>query len=409
MRHAGRRHLVLALASVGALVLVACTPKVTPGPAASTPTTTTTTTSGTPAPPASASGCAGAATATQARPVEYVAVVDTPGPGAPDVVTFRVTSLAEKNAKLADLSREGSVVAVSPEQPVSSLVTPSDDPSYLQQWGLANAGFPAAWANGEDGTGETIAVIDTGVDATHEDLAGKVLQGFDFTVVDQTVSNYGRIDFNGHGTHVAGIAAATDNTLGGVGGAPGASILPVRVLSASGSGWTSDVVSGIYWAADHGANVISMSLGGSSCGSAEHAAVAYAKAHGVVVVAAAGNNGTNVPIYPAGFDDSVIAVGATTQANAKASFSNWGTPYVDIGAPGSEILSTYHGGYANLSGTSMATPFVAAAAALVLEQCPGLTPSQVQTRLMSSASPVISGLGASLVQAGAATNPALGC
>jgi serine protease len=178
------------------------------------------------------------------------------------------------------------------------------------------------------------------------------------------------------------------------------------------------VVDGIIWAADPlkgGADVISLSLGGSYCSPSEQEAVEYAEREGVIVVAAAGNDNGNVPIYPAGFEGEVIAVGSTTSTNAKSSFSNWGRPFVDVGAPGSSILSTYKPGpntYGTLSGTSMATPHVSAVVALVLQHCPAIVngpvngasvADKVLTLLQSTASPIIPGLGASLVQAGAAT------
>jgi subtilisin family serine protease len=346
-----------------------------------------------------------------------VAVVDEPGAGAPEVETFTATSEADRKAQVDALAQQGTVVAVEPDEPVYALVAPNDDPNFTHpgSYGLTNSGFTTAWTNGYDGSGVTIAIVDTGVLATHEDLAERVdtVNGRDFVI--EPPGGNGTNDQHGHGTHVAGIAAATDNTVGGLGGAPGATILPVRVLNANGSGFTSDVVAGIYWAADHGADVISMSLGGSHCSASEQAAVSYAESLGAVVVAAAGNSNSNVPIYPAGFEGEVIAVGSTTSANTKSGFSNWGTPFVDIAAPGSSILSTYKPGpstYASLSGTSMATPYVAAAVALVLERCPAITNGSVNgasvadkvlTMLQSTASPSIAGMGASLVQAGTAT------
>ena len=212
----------------------------------------------------------------------------------------------------------------------------------------AGAAFPAAWTAGYDGgvgvgvpSGVTIAIVDTGVLATHQDLGlAKVLPGADF--VDGSTD--GRSDPNGHGTHVAGIAAAADNTLGGLGGAPVAKILPVRVLNANGSGLNSAVANGIVWAVDNGAHVINLSLGGCNASSAMLNAVAYATNNNRVVVAAAGNDGTHSTIYPAAYDDQgAIAVASTDQSGNKSSFSNWGTS-VDVAAPGTNILSTLNSG-----------------------------------------------------------------
>jgi thermitase len=349
--------------------------------------------------------------------VEYVAVVDEPGAGAPEVETFTATSESDKDNKVEELSKHGEVVAVDENEPVSAQIDGTDDPRFAsgEQYGPFSAGFAGVWTSDNVllGSGITIAVIDTGVNAAHEDLAGQVLQGADFvtgTVDDDYAgdSSYANVDFHGHGTHVAGIAAAADNTVGGLGGAPGASILPVRILDEGGSGSTDNLVSGIMWAADHGADVINMSLGGPSCASTEQAAVEYAESQGVVIVAAAGNSNSSTPIYPAGFGESVMAVGATTQSNKKASFSNWGAPYVDIGAPGNAILSTTSdGAYGLKSGTSMSTPFAAAAVALVLQQCPGISNGdpngssrhdKVQNLLKSTATPMIDPLGARLLR-----------
>lgn len=366
-------------------------------------------------PPSSVAGCGSTAEPTPADPVEYVAVVDEPGAGAPAVETFTATSEADLQAQIDELETEGTVVAVEPDQPVSALV--DADPRSGEQWGLTNAGFETAWANGLDGTGVRVAILDTGVQATHEDLVGKVVQGIDYWAGSDLApagdSDFARVDAYGHGTHVAGIVAAADNGLGGLGGAPGATVVPVRVLGPSGSGSGSDVTAGIYWAADPAlgdADVISLSLGGASCSTSQQAAVEWAEQQGVVVLAAAGNDNVNIPIYPAGYEGEVIAVGSTTSTNTKSPFSNWGTPFVDIGAPGSSILSTSKsGGYVLMSGTSMATPSAAAAVAVLLQHCPAITngpaagssvTDKVMTTLQSTASPVIPGLGASLVQAG---------
>ena len=196
-------------------------------------------------------------------------------------------------------------------------------------------------------------------------------------------------DDHGHGTHVSGIAAAGDNSgpnSYGLGGAPGAKLLPVKVLNDSGSGSSQDVALGIQWAADNGATVINLSLGGGSCG-AMQTAIDYARSKEVVVVAAAGNSNSNKLSAPGG-NAGVITVGATTSSDQKASFSNYGT-YVDIGAPGSAIFSTFPSpavgtrpdAFGSLSGTSMSSPFVAAAVALIKQKCPSLSPDAVQQKI----------------------------
>ncbi len=412
----GRTLLIAAVATLG---LAACVPPTPPAPPPPTPP-----------PPSSVPGCGSTAEPPPAAPLDYVVVVDGPGATPPTVETFTATSESDKDAKVDALEADGTILAVAPDSVVSALAVTAD-PRSASQWGLTSSGFGAAWAAGLDGTGIRIAILDTGVHAGHEDLAAGVVQGIDTYLAageasPAGTSNYGLIDANGHGTHVAGIAAAADNGVGGLGGAPGATIVPVRVLGPNGSGMSSDVTEGIMWAADPAkgnADVINLSLGGSVCSSAEQAAVDYAESQGVVVVAAAGNGNSNVPIYPGGFDGEVIAVGATTSTNTKAAYSNWGTPFVDIAAPGDGIVSTYkdsagqpaNAAYSTLKGTSMSTPFVSAAVALVLQHCPAIvnTPvngssraDKVLTLLKASASPLIPGMGASLLQAGTAASAA---
>ncbi len=203
-----------------------------------------------------------------------------------------------------------------------------------------------------------------------------------------TGSGDGSNDENGHGSHVAGIIAAQVNGRGIVGAAPGVKILPVRVLDGSGSGYSSDVAAGIIWATDNGAKVINLSLGGNIPSQATQEAIQYAHANGALVLAAAGNAGQNgnAPLYPAAFPEPV-AVGAINSAKQRAAFSNWG-PYVDVVAPGDAIVSLWSSGnasYAWASGTSMATPYAAAAAALTFAVNPSATPAQVRKRLERTA------------------------
>ncbi len=250
---------------------------------------------------------------------------------------------------------------------VQTTWTPND-PLFGQQWQYPKIAAPAAWGVTQGSSGVAIAILDTGIDQSHEDLAAKIQKNVNFTT-SRTVD-----DRYGHGTHVAGSAAASTNNGKGVAGTcPNCGLYNVKVLADNGSGAWSWVASGIVWAADNGARVINMSLGGSSGSSTVEDAVNYAWGKGVVLVAAAGNSGTGSPFYPA-FYQNVIAVAATDQNDSKASFSNYGT-WVDIAAPGVSILSTapdhpnkiWGKGvkYGTLSGTSMASPHVAGAAGLV--------------------------------------------
>lgn len=234
-----------------------------------------------------------------------------------------------------------------------------NDPSYAQQYGLAKMNCPAAWDLSTGDPGVVIAIVDTGVQLNHPDLAAKIVPGYDFVNGDTSAD-----DDEGHGTHCAGIAAAvTNNGVGIAGVGYQCKIMPVKVLDSQGSGTYANVASGITWAADNGAKVISLSLGGPSASATLQAAVDYAWNRGVVVVAAAGNSNTSAPSYP-GYYTNAIAVGSTDQSDQRSPFSNFGS-WVDVAAPGSQIYSTYvGGGYQTLSGTSMACPAVAGLAGL---------------------------------------------
>ena len=211
----------------------------------------------------------------------------------------------------------------------------TNDALRPQQWAFGAVDFEAAWKV-SNGAGVTVAVVDTGVLATHDDLAGSVLNGIDLAddAAAKDPAGTGKVDPAGHGTHVAGIIAAhANNGVGIAGAAPGAQIMPVRVLDASGSGNSSDVAEGIIWAADHGAKVINLSLGGGPS-SGMQIAMQYAWSKQVLTFAAAGNSyqDGNQPSYPAAYPEA-IAVAAIDQSRQHADFSNTGS-YVDLAAPG---------------------------------------------------------------------------
>ncbi|GID27371.1 S8 family serine peptidase [Paractinoplanes brasiliensis] len=278
-------------------------------------------------------------------------------------------------------------VGVEVDAVVTATGVPSGSDTYRpQQWDFTKIRVADAWPQ-STGAGVVVAVIDSGVDAAHPDLAGNVLSGYDAIANQAGVST----DPNGHGTHVAGtIAAVTGNGAGVSAIAPDTKILPIKVLGASGSGYMSDTAEGIIWAADNGAGVINMSLGGSSKLSAVSNAIMYARSKGVVVVASSGNDRAqgSPTNYPAA-DEGVIGVAATDSADRIATYSTAGS-YVDVAAPGTAILSTYPTAlaanpYQILSGTSMAAPHVAAVAALIKAYRPALSPDQVQAALQSSA------------------------
>ena len=254
-----------------------------------------------------------------------------------------------------------------------------NDPLVGQQWQYNNTGQTGgtpdadidaseAWGLTTGSPGVNVAILDTGIDRSHEDLAAKITKVMNFTTSRRPDDKFG------HGTHVAGSAAAiSNNGLGVAGTCQGCSLYNVKVLSDTGSGQWDWVASGITWAADNGAHVISMSLGGTTGSATVEAAINYAWSLGAIIVAAAGNAGTSAPHYPA-FYGNVIAVASTNHNDLKSSFSSWGS-WVDVAAPGEAILSTapdhrntiWGTGvkYGTISGTSMATPHVAGIAGLV--------------------------------------------
>ena len=310
-----------------------------------------------------------------------------------------------------------------PNYIAKALWTPND-PYYSYQWHLDNDEFGGieaeeAW-DISSGEGVVIAIIDTGVAyenyctglrrllTCHEqapDLANtRFVAGYDFVNND---SHPNDDTSPGHGTHVAGtIAQSTNNATGVAGVAFNASIMPIKVLGSDGSGTYSDVSEGIRWAADNGAKVINLSLGGSASSETLRSAVEYAYNKGVTVIAAAGNDGSSTPNYPAAYDDYVISVGATQYDETLAPYSNYGSS-VDVVAPGGntsidqngdgyvdgvlqqtfELSSrgAYSWGYYFLQGTSMATPHVSGVAALVISSGNATTPDEVRSALQETA------------------------
>jgi serine protease len=292
---------------------------------------------------------------------------------------------------------------------------PVNDPLFPQQWGLQQIKAPAAWARGDKGAGAVIGVVDTGADLNHPDLQGKLVAGTD--LVPGGGDCPGAQDENGHGTHVSGIAAAaTNNGIGVAGTAPDAKVMPVRVLDASGSGDDATVISGIKYAADHGAKVINLSLGGSpivgelpQANAEMAAAVKYAFTKGSLVVAAAGNESLPLCSYPAAAQYAVC-VGATDSRGAPSFYSNFPNspePNVGVRAPGGvgsvlcedseDIWSTIwpgdssdcqgngaQTGYDTLAGTSMASPFVSGLSAILSAK--GLSNAQIMECLKDTSS-----------------------
>ncbi len=266
----------------------------------------------------------------------------------PNVVS--ITPDVEAWAVAPNASKTPPGLAKKPQPP-----SPDPEPTQTLPWGIDRIDADLVSIMG---TGINVAIIDTGIDLDHPDL--NPISGYDFVNRDSIAD-----DDNGHGTHVAGIVAALDNNYGVVGVAPKASIYAIKVLNRRGSGYISSIIAGIDWCIDNNIDIINMSLGsysnvpefGAICDKAKNT-------YGILIVAAAGNDATSTPFYPASYK-SVISVGATTINDQLAYFSNLG---FEIAAPGYDIYSTYKGGiYKTLSGTSMASPHVAGTLALMLQ------------------------------------------
>jgi len=303
-------------------------------------------------------------------------------------------------AEMAEvLNRNPHVEYAEPNYIYYACMTPND-PIFSYQWHMhdisqGGINVQPAW-DMTTGTGAVVAIVDTGISRAGEDLTStSFVSGYDFVNGDTDPT-----DDNGHGTHCAGtVAQSTNNGVGVCGVAFGASLMPVKVLDRRGSGWATDIADGIIWATDHGANVISMSLGSSSASTTIENAVAYAYNHGVTCVAASGNEGGDVS-YPAAFDAYVIAVGATRYDTQVTDYSNHGSS-LDVVAPGGDSNVDQNGdgyydgvlqetfqrkswGYYFFTGTSMACPHVAGVAALLYSY--GVTsPDDIRTALQNTA------------------------
>lgn len=321
-----------------------------------------------------------------------------------------VTVPADREAQLIEaLSRNPAVEYAEPDETVTATTA---DEYFPRQYALQNTGQSfnntagtlsvaggtadadvdavEAWGVTK-GTGIKVAVLDSGVASDNADITPKVVARANFTNGTTGEDNYG------HGTHVAGIVAATaDNTVGVAGVCPGCTILDGKVLNDSGVGSSSSLANGINWAVNNGAKVINMSLGVRASRTLE-TAVNNAWSKGVVLVAAAGNGSNQTKIYPGAYPN-VIAVAATDNSDAKASFSTYGASWVDVAAPGVNVYSTFPNhpfvlgtqnnrsfGYDVGNGTSMSSPIVAAAAALAWSSHAGATNTSVRANIESTA------------------------
>ncbi|MFC1767180.1 S8 family serine peptidase [Candidatus Margulisiibacteriota bacterium] len=336
-------------------------------------------------------------------PSKFIILDGIERPQVPDLSNFYILHMSEgtdlKKA-IAHYDQDPNVISASVNHQNELFLTPNDPkfnnfPTYFNQWGLFKINAEEAWNITTGSEDLKVAVIDTGVNYNHEDLAGKVINGFDFVNWDSDP-----MDDHGHGTHVAGIiGAATNNAKGIAGISWDSKILAVKAINSEGWGYTGTSARAIVYAADNGAKIINMSYGSSYNDPYEKAAVDYAHARGCLLVAAAGNGASDSKIYPAGFDN-VIAVASTDIDDRKSNYSNFGS-WIDLAAPGgdqsydpkSRILSTYYStdnNYVWMMGTSMASPHVAGVAALIKTMRPEYSPDDIEKQLKDTADDISS-------------------
>ena len=369
-----------------------------------------------------------------------------------DLGVVELSPTANVLAAATRLSRRSGVTAAEPNWILESNEVIPTDPSFADQWGLRNTGqdhpiadpppssllgladadadVSDAWSVTQGSPETVIAILDTGVDLTHPDLTGSFWSnpgetvangidddangyvddtvGFDFVANDPSPQD----DTVGHGTHVSGIAAAAaNNSMGGAGVCPACKLMILRAGDARGRFSEAAILDAIAYAVENGADVINMSLGGPVWSKIERQALAWAGNHGVLVVAAAGNEardndqliwtqfGPIAPSFPASYDlPNIISVaasndhdqygletGCAVRGRRGCDFTNYGHTSTDLAAPGVDIFSTYlFGGYVTASGTSMAAPFVAGVAGLVISTHPEYTPQQVRNAILNS-------------------------
>jgi subtilisin family serine protease len=318
------------------------------------------------------------------------------------VSIVRIKPSASLDARLATYRARPDVVYAEPNYIATTSLTAPNDPSFSAQWSLGAINAVGGWSTYPGSYTSTggvpIAIIDTGVYAAHPDLSAHVLTSLGANCVSGTCSgSASSADDFGHGTHIAGIAAASTNNGAGIAGvAISSPIIPIKALDNQGSGSYAAIANGILWAAAHGARVINLSVGGPGYDATLCNAVASAISDGTLVIAAAGNDGVNTPEYPAACPGAV-GVAATSSTGGSPAWSNYGSPDVFISAPGVDVYSTMWPGasqlgttcgqqlYCSLQGTSMASPHVAALAALLFGENPARTPAEVKLILAQTA------------------------
>src|SRR5712692_1756442 len=291
-----------------------------------------------------------------------------------NVHVLRVPPQAQEQVRQA-LLKTGQFTFVEPDGQGKGVLTPNDV-NYPSQWHLPQIQAPGAW-DMSTGSGVTIAIVDSGVDPSHPDLVANLVSGVSY-IGGSTA------DVLGHGTAVAGTAAAIGNDVIGVAGVAWTNIMPLVVLNSSNWATYADISSAVTYAADRGARIINISITGTTASSTLQSAMTYAWNKGSVVFAAAGNSSSSSPGYPAACDN-VVAVSSTNSTDGLSSFSNFGS-WSDIAAPGENILTTMNGGgYGYWAGTSFASPIAAGVGALVLSRNPSLSASALVSTLQNNA------------------------
>jgi subtilisin family serine protease len=316
------------------------------------------------------------------------------------IYRLRLSADTDVLRTVQDLSAHPAVQYAEPDY-LAHIITAPNDPEYSGQWALAKIDAPAAWDVGTGTTDAVIAIVDAGIEVTHPDLSGQLWQNpgeiagnsidddnnghvddvYGWNLVN---NNNDLSDNTGHGTEVAGIAAAaTNNNVGIAGMCWQCRLMVVKVVQPGGVANYSDIAAGLVYAAQKGAKIINISLGGNSDSITLKTAIANA-AQTAVVVAGAGNDSSSAPFYPAAYDDYVLAVAGTTQTDTKVSTSNYGA-WVDMSAPGENIRTTFTGGgYGDASGTSVAAPFVSGLAGLLRSQHPTWSANLTRAQILNT-------------------------
>ncbi|MGM0899158.1 MAG: S8 family serine peptidase [Bacillota bacterium] len=300
----------------------------------------------------------------------------TAGEGSGRIVTIDVPKGQSLESFMAELSAREDIEHVEPDHRVELAVVPTDPYYAGYQYHHQRIGSETAWDKTTGKKEVVVAVIDDGFDLSHPDLKGRIVSPYN--VITET---YGNVSVEIHGTHVAGlIASGMNDGVGGVGVAPNTSIMPIDVFEGT-DGYIADVAAGIYQAVDAGADIINMSLIAYSDTSTLREAVQYAYSKDIVIVAAAGNDGIDSPYYPASYKE-VLSVSSTDAADKRSGFSNFGKT-IDIAAPGTGVFSILpDNSFGGMDGTSMSTPIVSGAAALLKAREPKLSNSDIAGRLM---------------------------